>query len=72
MSNDRVECVARAMCQADGNDPDEQIETGGMETVHSGRGLERRSATKAAWEDYERKARVFIAALDAACDLPKS
>jgi hypothetical protein len=63
---DRVERVARAMCKADGTDPDLRIPTGRMETVAlpSG-GMERREQTKAAWQDYEREARRFVAAFDA-------
>jgi hypothetical protein len=30
MSNDRVERVARALCKADGNDPDAHVPTGRM------------------------------------------
>lgn len=61
MSNDRVKRVARALCQADGNDPNAQVPTGRM--VLTG---ERGPEFDFAWTDYQKEARRFIAALDAA------
>lgn len=66
MSDDRVERVARAMCAADGKDPDAQIETGEMENLRKGGAFERGPKTILAWEKCEPEARRFIAALDAA------
>jgi hypothetical protein len=54
---DRVERVARAMCKADGEDSDHMMETG-TETRFEQR--EKRN-----WTNYERQARLFLAALDA-------
>jgi hypothetical protein len=62
MDDDRVERVARAMCKADGKDPDEQMPTGHV-TV---RAFVQEEATVSAWQKYEPEARRFIAALDAA------
>ena len=66
MSDDRVERVARAMCTADGKDPDEQMPTGRMETVRSGNAVVRQAITISGWQNYEPQARKFIAAFDAA------
>jgi hypothetical protein len=52
---DRVERVARAMCKADGEDPDHMRETGKESDVEQ----------KWNWTNYERQARLFLAALDA-------
>ena len=62
---DRVERIARAMCMADGDDPDKLIGAG-METVPIGSsGSERREKAVHNWTSYERQARLFLAALDA-------
>jgi hypothetical protein len=61
MSDDRVERVARALCKVDGNDPDGKVPTGRM--VITG---EHGSEFYFAWTDYEKEARRFIAAIDAA------
>ena len=61
MSNDRVERVARALCKADGKDPNARVPTGRM--VITG---ECGSEFYFLWTDYEKEARRFIAALDAA------
>lgn len=53
---DRVERVARAMCKADGEDPDHMMQTG----TESGAEKQKRN-----WTDYERQARLFLAGLDA-------
>lgn len=53
MSTADVEKVARAMCQADGSDPDQPT-----------RGEER--AAEPAWRKYEHRARMFVVAFDAA------
>ena len=65
---DRIERVARALCQADGRDPDRSIETGQWETVVSGGLQTRRPVTLRGWKVYEKDARQFLAALDAAQD----
>ena len=67
---DRIERVARALCQADGRDPDRAIETGQWETVVSGGLQTRRPVTLRGWKVYEKNARQFLAALDAAQDSP--
>jgi hypothetical protein len=59
---DRVERVARAMCRADGEDPDHMMEAG-TESAPEQR-------QKRNWTNYERQARLFLAALDAS-KLPK-
>jgi len=66
MSDDRIERVARAMCMADGKDPNGQEPTGRMETVYEGNAHVLREATVSAWQKYEKEAQKFIAALDAA------
>jgi hypothetical protein len=67
-SPDRIERVARALCQADGRDPDRSVETGRWETVVSGGCQTRRPVTLRGWKVYEKDARQFLAALDAALD----
>jgi hypothetical protein len=73
-SPDRIERVARALCRADGRDPDRAIETGQWETVAAGGMQTRRPVTIRGWNAYEKNARQFLAALDAALgrdrDLP--
>ncbi|MCA6098892.1 hypothetical protein [Bradyrhizobium australafricanum] len=64
----RVERAARAICKADGNDPDRQVPTGRMETVREDHALVCREATESAWRKYEKEAQRFIAALDAMSD----
>jgi hypothetical protein len=66
----RIERVARALCQADGRDPDRSIETGQWETVTSGGLQTQRPVTLRGWKVYEKDARQFLAALDAAQDRP--
>jgi hypothetical protein len=65
---DRIERVARALCQADGRDPDRSVETGQWQTVASGGHQTRRPVTLRGWKVYEKDARQFLAALDAALD----
>lgn len=65
---DRIERVARALCQADGRDPDRSVETGQWQTVVSGGHQTRRPVTLRGWNVYEKDARQFLAALDAALD----
>jgi hypothetical protein len=67
-SPDRLERVARALCQADGRDPDRSIETGQWEMILSGGLQTRRPVTLRGWKVYEKDARQFLAALDAAQD----
>lgn len=64
----RIERVARALCQADGRDPDRSIETGQWETVVSGGHQTQRLVTLRGWKAYEKDAKQFVAALDAALD----
>ena len=54
---DRVERVARAMCKADGGDPDHMME--------SGTEISPEQRQKRNWTNYERQARLFLAGLDA-------
>ncbi len=65
---DRIERVARALCQADGRDPDRSVETGQWQTVVSGGQQTRRPVTLRGWKVYEKDARQFLAALDAALE----
>jgi hypothetical protein len=66
---DGVERVARALCQADGKNPDEQVATGETEVlINSGPLHERhtpQSVTQARWKTYKQEAQRFIAAFDA-------
>jgi hypothetical protein len=54
---DRVERVARAMCKADGENPDHMMEIGTDTSIEQ---REKRN-----WTNYERQARLFLAGLDA-------
>jgi hypothetical protein len=54
---DRVERVARAMCKADGEDPDHMMQSGTEGELEKDQ--------KRNWTNYERQARLFLAALDA-------
>jgi hypothetical protein len=58
---DRVERVARAMCRADGVDPDHLMHTDIDSETESA--LEQ--GQKRNWTNYERQARLFLAGLDA-------
>ena len=58
-SMDRVERVARAMCRADGVDPDHLIRAASRTESSIEQGQQRN------WTDYERQARLFLAGLDA-------
>jgi hypothetical protein len=62
MSDDRLERVARALCKADGHDPDKQVPTGAIEVVRSGQ----HEVMVSTWHRYMKEARRFITALDAA------
>jgi hypothetical protein len=53
---DRVERVARAICKADGEDPDHMMQPGTES--------EPEQKQKRNWTNYERQARLFLAALD--------
>jgi hypothetical protein len=61
MRDDRVERVARALCKIDGNDPNAKVPTGRMVTTG-----EPGPEFYLAWTDYEKEARRFLAAIDAA------
>ena len=54
---DRVERIARAMCKADGEDPDHMMETVTESAPEQGQ--------KRNWTNYERQARLFLAGLGA-------
>ena len=72
MTDDRIERVARAMCQADGNNPDEQVPTAEREIVTSSGPMHRDQAVIVSrWKTYEQKARRFVAALDAAGEVAR-
>jgi hypothetical protein len=58
---DRIERVARAMCKADGGDPDHLIHA--KVEGETGSGLE--PGQKPNWTSYERQARLFLAGLEA-------
>jgi hypothetical protein len=62
----RVERVARALCQADGKDPDKDITTGRMEVVRTHNTATQREVTEPQWKGYEPEAVRFLAAFDAA------
>lgn len=51
---------------AEGKNPDEQEPTGRPETVREGNAHVRREVTESGWRKYEKEARRFVAALDAA------
>jgi hypothetical protein len=66
--DDRVEGLARELCQADGRNPDAQIRTGEIRTARSIQcqsSIEQQSVTWPAWKIYEGKARKLITACDA-------
>jgi hypothetical protein len=70
MTDDRIERVARAMCQANGGNPDGQVPTGETERVTTSSSplhtsTEEQPVTVPAWKKYEQEARRFIAAFDA-------
>jgi hypothetical protein len=62
---DRIERVARAMCEADGHKANETYESGGYETVKSGMSTTRQPKKDPLWTKYEAEARRFVAAHDA-------
>lgn len=59
---DRVERVARAMCKADGEDPDHLFRADMESGTGSGSEYQKRVLN---WTNYEREARLFLAGLDA-------
>lgn len=62
---DRLERVARALCQVEGTDPDSPYQTGDMETVQPHPGMVTyQPVTAPSWKKYEKDARRFIAAYD--------
>jgi len=61
----RIERVARALCEADGKDPDGKRQTGERETMPRGSGFAMAYKEISNWQDYEDAARKFIAAFDA-------
>jgi hypothetical protein len=68
VSDHRIENVARALCLADGHDPDEEVsrlDAGDFLTPrHTGAGPTV-LFHGAAWQTYAKKARAFVAAHDA-------
>ena len=67
VSTERIEFVARAMCTADGNDPDLKVyglKTELFEPQHEGSGVTTRYYGSQ-WRKYGRQALIFIAAHDA-------
>ena len=58
---DRIARVARALCAADGNDPEAMIEIG-MDLVEEAGGERYHDVVAPAWTTYTREARRFIAA----------
>ena len=68
MDNDEalVKHVARAMCEADGKDPDEPIRTGKMITTSPSKGVQQREEEVfPGWQSYMADARRFVAAYKA-------
>jgi hypothetical protein len=67
MSDDlRIELVARAICEAEGKDPDQLEKTGEIEIVPSGpSGQERRQKLVPRWQTKLDSARIFVACYDA-------
>jgi hypothetical protein len=61
MNDARIERVARALCSVDGLDPDRP---GAPRRVSVG--AEEREVATSTWQSYEKDAKRFIAALDAA------
>jgi hypothetical protein len=63
IDDETLERVARAMCQADGKDPDQRHPTGDVETVRAaGGGSSQEDVTIPMWRRYLREARMHIAA----------
>ena len=65
MNQDQFVRVAKAMCQADGHDPDGTYLVGGLETVKHGTAAALQSKKAPLWTKYEADARRFIAAANA-------
>ena len=66
MTNEAIERVARALCEAEGQDPDKLLGTGLTETVQIGETTTEVPKTKPNWSVFEKDARKFLAALEAA------
>jgi hypothetical protein len=64
-SDPRIERVARAICQAEGEDPDAEHLTHENETTRVGGAFERRQRSIPNWQDYVKEATKFVAAFDA-------
>jgi hypothetical protein len=63
----RIERVARALCKADGKDPDQQVSTGKNASIKTPEGaISLGPEQQAAWKHFEPEARRFLAALEAA------
>jgi hypothetical protein len=66
MSDERLERVARAMCTADGRDPDQTVDgppEGFINLQHRGSGVTT-VFFGPQWETYHRQARAFLAGFD--------
>jgi hypothetical protein len=62
IDDETLERVARAMCRADGSDPDEARPTGKRTAVRAAHGITDRALTEPMWKRYEQQARIHIAA----------
>lgn len=62
----RIERVARALCEADGKDPEEDYLTGRTLTTRTRNSVSQKSETVPRWQTYHNEAKRFVAALDAA------
>lgn len=60
----RVEKVARALCEAEGRDPDEEVPAGGLESVRQGNAIVQRARVQPLWKTMTAEAKRFIAAFD--------
>jgi len=66
MTNEAIERVARALCEAGGQDPDKLLGTGLTETIQVGDSTTEVPKTRPNWSVFEKDARKFLAALEAA------
>jgi hypothetical protein len=61
----RIECVARAICKAEGEDPDAEHLTHENETTRVGAAYQSGPKSIPNWQDYKKEATKFVAAFDA-------
>jgi|HubBroStandDraft_6_1064221.scaffolds.fasta_scaffold207909_4 hypothetical protein len=64
-SDQRIERVARAICQAEGEDPDAEHLTHENETTRVGAAYQFGPKSIPNWHDYKKEATKFVAAFDA-------